>query len=200
MFTYLCLLNIIVSLRTTLWHSSHCCTDTLLDNIDFKTIMKNKAGGKISLLRQQTEKEKVTSWLNKGGEGSREEVNRGGGSKTGGGREASVGPGGREGEGSDSMTGITPKTRVNNATRISNKKKHDRLLELKKSDKSPLLSYGQKILQASKKKMLMNQSTSIVIFVVSEDHTMQTSKITKSIHTQILITYVRNVILQLTLK
>ena len=144
MFTYLCLLNIIVSLRTTLWHSSHCCTDTHLDNMDFKTIMKNKAGGKFSLLRQQTEKEKVTSWLNKGGEGSREEVNRGGGSKTRGGREASVGPGGREGERSDSMTGITPKTRVNNATQISNKKKHDRLLELKKNLTRVLSCYMDK--------------------------------------------------------
>ena len=66
MFTYLCLLNIIVSLRTTLWQSSHCCTDTHLDNMDFKTIMKNKAGGKFSLFRQQTEKEKVTSWEGKG--------------------------------------------------------------------------------------------------------------------------------------
>ena len=111
-------------------HSSHCCTDTHLDNMDFETIMKNKWGGKFSLAEgQKTEKEKVTSWLNKGGEGSREEVNRRGGSNTGGGRETSVGPGGREGKGNDSMTGITPKTRVNNATQISNKKKHDRLLE-----------------------------------------------------------------------
>ena len=59
--------------------------------MDFETILKNKLGGKFSLPEgQQTEKEKVTSWLNKGGEGSREEVNRGGGSKTGGGMEASV--------------------------------------------------------------------------------------------------------------
>ena len=58
--------------------SFHCCTDTHLDNMDFETIMKNKFGGKFSLPEgQQTEIEKVTSWLNKGGEGSREEVNRG---------------------------------------------------------------------------------------------------------------------------
>ena len=102
--------------------------DTHLDKMDFETIMKKKLGGKFCLPEgQQTEKEKVISWLDRGVEGSREEVNRGGGSKTGGGREASVGPGGREGKGSDVKSGIT---RVNNATRITNKKKHDRLLKL----------------------------------------------------------------------
>ena len=43
-------------------NSSHCCTDTHLDNMDFETIMKKKIGGKSCLPEgQQTEKDKVTS-------------------------------------------------------------------------------------------------------------------------------------------
>ena len=41
---------------------------------------------------------------------------------------ASVGAGSKEGEGSDNILGITPKARINHASRISHKDKHDRLV------------------------------------------------------------------------